>query len=144
MSRVRLTQIPTPSTPGTANTVEIFQDQADACVKSIDSSGVVRTMASHTGTATVNFGSFPGTTDATVVVTGQGGIVSTSIIQVQVALAATGEHSADEHLVDPPQVVAGLIVPGTGFTIYARARENFGPRTVPRVYGRWTITWTWE
>ena len=31
---------------------------------------------------------------------------------------ATADHSEDEHRIDPPRVVAGNVVAGTGFTIY--------------------------
>lgn len=73
----------------------------------------------NTGTATVNFGAFPGSSDATVVITGQAGILATSIVQAWIRPVATADHSADEHVIEHIKVVARDIVAGTGFTIHA-------------------------
>ena len=89
------------------------------------------------GTASVNFGAFPGATDASVVVTGQAGITAGSLVEAWILPAATADHSADEHWVEPPGVVAGAVVAGTGFTIYVTARNN-------RAYGLWNVAWVWN
>ena len=73
----------------------------------------------NTGTATVDFGAFPGSSHASVVVTGQAGIVAGSIVQAWVRPVATADHSADEHMLETLKVVASDIVAGTGFTINA-------------------------
>jgi len=108
------------------------------------------------GTATLNFGAFPGQTDATVAVTGQTGITGTSLVEAWIFPTAATDHSADEHWVDGPQVVvAGNIVAGTGFTIYASVKPQTDARgTVdsrrgnnndsPRAYGQWTVAWVWN
>jgi hypothetical protein len=102
------------------------------------------------GTSTLNFGAFPGATDATVVVTGQAGILATSLVEAWIFPAATADHTVDEHWVDPPEVFAGSVIAGTGFTIYGviKSRVDIGPqsRTVdyPRVYGSWTVAWVWN
>lgn len=70
------------------------------------------------GTATLDFGAFPGKSDASVAVTGQAGILSGSLVEAWILPAATADHSADEHLVETLKVVAGNISAGTGFTIY--------------------------
>jgi hypothetical protein len=114
------------------------------------------------GTATLDFGAYPGITDAEVAVTGQAGIVSGSLVEAWVRPVATGDHSVDEHMVDPPRVIAGNIVAATGFTIYGFAQGNDfafdikqGSQSVGmlaedsttqnwRAYGQWTIAWAWN
>jgi hypothetical protein len=70
------------------------------------------------GTTTLDFGAFPGKSDASVAVTGQASIVSGSLVEAWIRPEATADHSADEHMVETLRVVAGNIVAGTGFTIY--------------------------
>lgn len=89
------------------------------------------------GTATLDFGAFPGATDTTLAVTGQTGIASGSALEAYISPAATAEHSADEHWVEDLWVSAGNIVAGTGFTIYGRTGDN------TFLYGRWNIGWVW-
>lgn len=107
------------------------------------------------GTATLNFGAFPGVTDATVTITGQTGITGSSLVEAWIFPTATADHSADEHWVDPPEVFAGNVVAGTGFTIYGvvKKRAEIGPVVdsqrirnidMPTVYGQWTIGWVWN
>jgi hypothetical protein len=99
-----------------------------------------------TGTATVNFGGFPGSSDTTVLVTGQTGIVANSLVEAWLVPTATGDHSADEHVADGPRIMAGNIVPGTGFTIYAVAQDE-EPSPVgagPMPYGQWSVAWVWN
>jgi hypothetical protein len=73
----------------------------------------------NVGTATVDFGAFPGSSDATVAVTGQASIVAGSIVQAWIRPVATADHSADEHMLETIKVHASNIVAGTGFTINA-------------------------
>jgi hypothetical protein len=70
------------------------------------------------GTATLDFGAFPGKTDASIAVTGQAGIIAGSYLTAHIRPVATADHSADEHMLETFKVFAGNIVPGTGFTIY--------------------------
>jgi hypothetical protein len=101
-----------------------------------------------------------------VTVTGQTNIAADSQVEAWIRLEATSDHTADEHLVDPPIISAGNIVPGTGFTIYGVARDGvpvpnaflrnvsergfdtvipdqeYG-RTTPMPYGQWKISWAW-
>jgi len=142
-----------------------------ARVKALSGGGGGTTL--HTGVTTVTFGAFPGATDASVAVTGQTGILAGSTVQAWLAPVATADHTADEHLLDGPRVMAGLIVPGTGFTIYARMLDNppvdrddrlqamskyingatnipgaqmSAPTTnnTPLCYGLWTVAWAWS
>jgi hypothetical protein len=106
------------------------------------------------GTATLDFGAFPGKSDASVTVTGQTTIVAESLVEAWIRLEATADHTVDEHLVDPPVISAGNIVAGTGFTIYGVARDGISvPNSTspdhlqkiesPRPYGQWKIAWAW-
>ena len=71
-----------------------------------------------TGTASLDFGAFPGSSHTSVAVTGQAGILSGSFVEAWILPAATADHTADEHVVESLKVMAGNIVAGTGFTIY--------------------------
>ena len=73
----------------------------------------------NVGTATVDFGAFPGSSHASVVVTGQAGIVAGSVVQAWIRPVATADHSADEHMLETLKVHAADIVAGTGFTVNA-------------------------
>ena len=90
------------------------------------------------GTATIDFGAFPGASDASVAVTGQAAIVSGSLVEAWIRPEATADHTADEHMVETLKVFAADIVAGTGFTIYGfntnqinESLETFGGRTNP-------------
>lgn len=111
------------------------------------------------GTATLDFGAFPGAADASVTVTGQAAILSGSLIEAWILPADTTDHTAGEHIIDPPIVIAANIVAGTGFTIYGTAPNADGgdgigggvesgstnPRTSnPVCYGQWNIAWVWN
>lgn len=90
------------------------------------------------GTATLNFGAFPGASDTSVAVTGQAAIVAGSTIRVQLRPEATADHTADEYIVDGPEVLAGNIVAATGFTIYGITKDKL------RKYGSWSVAWSWS
>lgn len=89
------------------------------------------------GTATLDFGAYPGSADTSVAVTGQSTILAGSALEAYISPAATVEHSSDEHWVDPPHVAAGDIVAGTGFTIYGRTTGKHYK------YGRYNVGWVW-
>jgi hypothetical protein len=90
------------------------------------------------GTADLDFGVFPGATDASVAVTGQGAIVAGSLVEAWARLEATADHSVDEHRVEEFEIAAGNIVAGTGFTIYGITRSP------GRLYGVWKVAWVWN
>ncbi len=107
-----------------------------------------------TGTATIDFGAFPGKADATVAVTGQTSIATGSLVEAWIRPVATADHSIDEHVVEKIRLVARDIVAGTGFTIHAledspTSVERRGPRGEDigneghRLYGQWTVNWAW-
>lgn len=108
----------------------------------------------NVGQVDVDFGAFPGCSDASVVVTGQSGIGAGSTIQVCIAARATTEHSADECWLEPVKLGVGNIVAGTGFTVYAvnanqinepvgvlRGNTDGGRGT--RLYGKFAVNWNW-
>ena len=86
------------------------------------------------GTVEVDFGPFPGASDASVAVTGQATIVAGSVVMAQLRPFATTDHTADEHLVETIEVRAGNIIAGTGFTIYAVNKSQVN-EPVPFDYG---------
>ena len=90
----------------------------------------------NVGVATVDFGSFPGKSDTSLAITGQAAIALGSSVIAQVFPKATSDHSVDEHVVEELVVMAGNISAGTGFTIYARTRNE-------RLYGQWSVSWSW-
>lgn len=107
------------------------------------------------GTATLDFGAFPGKSDASVAITGQPGIIATSLVEAWIRPEATADHTADEHMVETLAVFAGNIVAGTGFTIYGfntsqlterppgdLSDENAGRGT--RLWGTWKVAWAWS
>jgi hypothetical protein len=96
---------------------------------------------SSSGVATLDFGAFPGKTDATVAVTGQTGIVAGSLVGAWIRPVATADHTADEHMVEALSVTARDIVAGTGFTVAGVSNTEFGQST--RIYGTWTVAWAW-
>lgn len=90
------------------------------------------------GTATLSFGTGAGTTEASVVVTGQTGILSNSHCEAHIEYDSTATHSADEHLMVKRDLAlaCGTIVVGTGFTIYASTGDW-------RLTGDFTVRWVW-
>lgn len=125
------------------------------------------------GTTTIDFGAFPGASDASVAVTGQGSILSGSLVEAWLYPVDTSDHLADEHMLETIKVVAGNVVAGVGFTIYAfntsqineplEETTPIGKRSVSklatsiyqyakpyvggqgtRIYGTWTVAWVWN
>jgi len=112
------------------------------------------------GSTTVDFGVHPGGSDTSVAITGQPSIVSGSLVEAWLYPVDTADHSADEHIMAKGflGVTAGLIVAGTGFTIYAIAHdqkfEAEADRTSDSLYGQrrdtqwlwglWTVAWAWN
>lgn len=122
-----------------------------------------------TGTAILDFGAFPGKSDASVAVIGQAAIVAGSLVEAWLRPVATADHSADEHMLETLKVFAANILAGTGFTIYGfntnqiheplegvgvagfrpAATSAYGYVAPSRggkgtlLYGQWTIAWAW-
>lgn len=92
-----------------------------------------------TGTGVIDFGAFPGGMDASLVVTGQGGILAGSLVEAWLFPGATPDHTSDEHWIEELRITVPVdsIVPGTGFTVRANATGQ------SRLYGKYNIGWAW-
>jgi hypothetical protein len=96
-------------------------------------------MASGTGTATIDFGSHPGTQEASIAVAGQASISATSKCEAWVmADDTTANHSALDHKYIPLFVsfTCGTPVAATGFTIYGRSTS--------KMTGKFALRWVWS
>lgn len=89
------------------------------------------------GVASLDFGAFPGKSDTSLAVTGQTSIITGSSVIAKIRPTATADHSVDEHWTEEIDISAGNIVAGTGFTIYAKARNK-------RLYGLYSVAWQWR
>jgi len=95
-------------------------------------------MANGTGTATLNFGAFPGSNEASVAVTGQATIAATSKAEAWVMADDTSSsHTASDHryFAALAGLTCGTPTAATGFTIHARSTE--------KLQGTWTVRWVW-
>lgn len=90
---------------------------------------------SASGTAIIDFGA--GALEASIAVTGQGGILSNSLVEAWPALTATANNPVDSAKEEEFQVSAGDIIAGTGFTVYARA-------LVGKAFGLYNMNWVWN
>lgn len=94
-----------------------------------------------TGRVLIDFGAFPGSSDTQLVINGQAAIVAGSVVNAWLTPSATVDHSPDEHLVETIEILAGNIVAGTGFTIYAANTSQLGST---RISGQWQVAWSWQ
>ncbi len=84
-------------------------------------------MANGTGTATIDFGAAPGANEASVAVTGQASILTTSKASAYLmADDSTSDHTASDHRYAAMLMglTCGTPTLATGFTIYARSPEK--------------------
>ena len=86
------------------------------------------------GQTIVNFGVFPGSTDASVTITDPN-VQATSYLEANLLAIATPDHSVDEHRIEAIHITAGNIVPSTSFTIYAQSQSN------AKLYGAYTVSY---
>lgn len=93
-------------------------------------------MANATGNATLNFGSAPGSSSTTVVVTGQASISSASNVEAfLMGTDSTATHNGYEHSMVPMTIRCQDLVAGTGFTITAFSEY--------RLTGTFKVRWVW-
>ncbi len=95
-------------------------------------------MATGQGTATIDFGAFPGSNEASVAVTGQGAISATSKAEAYLmGDDTTADHTANDHRYGSALIglTCGTPSAGAGFTIYARCLD--------RMQGTFKIRYVW-
>ena len=91
------------------------------------------------GTATIDFGAFPGSNDVNVAVTGQATILAGSKPSAYIGASdSVGGHTAADHRYIAAFMALTCADPtaGTGFTIYARSTE--------RLEGTYVVRWAWH
>ena len=96
-------------------------------------------MASGTGGLSINFGTAPGSNEASVVVTGITTISSTSKVTAFVmADDTTSDHTASDHKYFTllANLTCGTPTAGVGFTIYCRSTQ--------KLTGQWAIRFVWS
>ena len=95
-------------------------------------------MATAQGTATIDFGAFPGSNEASIAVTGQGSILATSKAEAYVMGGdTTSDHTADDHKYFAALVGLSCGTPSAGshFEIHARSTE--------KLMGTFALRWVW-
>ena len=93
-------------------------------------------MANATGSATIDFGT--GSNEASVSVTGQTAVLSTSKVDAFVmADDTTIDHTAQDHryFAALSGLTCGTPIAGTGFTIYATSTQ--------KLQGTYQVRWVW-
>lgn len=91
-----------------------------------------------TGIATIDFGTHPGSNEASVAVTGEATITATSKVEAWImADDTTSDHTANDHKYFAAFVALTCGTPsaGVGFTIYARSLE--------KLVGTFKVRWVW-
>lgn len=89
------------------------------------------------GITTINFGAFPGATDAFVDVATVGVVVTSRVEGWMHGNAATAEHSVDEHFVENTTVFGRYLSNGN-IRIHALTNDK------TRRYGNWNVGWVWN
>jgi hypothetical protein len=89
------------------------------------------------GTAVIDFGAFPGSNEASVVITGEGSIVDGSETDAWIVAKPTADHTLNDHAYAAAMigVTTGALVASTGFTIYGRCTE--------KMQGTFNLQWAW-
>lgn len=90
-----------------------------------------------TGSATIDFGTAPGGTEASVSVSGQTEILTTSHAEAFFMREASADHTAEDHSYAAIfcALTCGEPTAATGFTIYARSTEA--------LTGAFKVRWVW-
>lgn len=93
---------------------------------------------SAAGSATIDFGSWPGSNEASVTITGQSSITADARVEVRLAAEASGDHTAADAAYAALFIALTCSAPaeGEGFTIHARSSE--------KLTGTFTARWAWS
>lgn len=86
------------------------------------------------GTTTIDFGS--GTTDTSVFVSAPT-ITGSQLVEAWLFPATTASNTADNHWAEDLEVVAGNVVAGSGFTVYAKCNTL-------SAHGIYNIAWVFN
>jgi hypothetical protein len=91
------------------------------------------------GHGTVDFGAAPGTggTGVTLHVGSQGGILTSSDVEVWLRCEDSADHSADEHFIENIRVRAGKIIAADGFDVVPEC-------LLGTTWGVWNYSWVWN
>ncbi len=94
-------------------------------------------MAGATGAVEIDFGSGLGSNEASVAITGQSAILSTSYVESWMMAEASTEHTLGDQTYAQlfMSLTCGVPTDATGFTIYARSTE--------KLTGKFKIRWVW-
>jgi hypothetical protein len=90
------------------------------------------------GTFVLDFGAFPGSNEASVVITGQGALLADSETDAWISATDSGAHTANDaaYAAALVGVSTGALVAGTGFTVYGRSVE--------KMQGTFNGQWAWN
>lgn len=90
-----------------------------------------------TGSAVIDFGAYPGSNEASVVVSGQSSILATSSVEAWLMAEVQGTHTVNDATYASllTAIVCSVPTASTGFTIYARSVE--------KLQGQFKVRWVW-
>jgi len=105
------------------------------------------------GTATLDFGVFPGSSVTSVDVAAAG-LISTSAVEAWIRPVATADHTVEDHIIVPMRVVGQYLSDGN-IRIYGinandviPPQEDVSPATVrqnaPMLVGQYNVWWVWN
>ena len=94
-------------------------------------------MASGQGSATIDFGAWPGSNEAQVQITGLSGITLTAAAEAWPMAEASGAHTAADaaYAARFYSLTCGDVVAAQGFTIYARSEH--------KLIGSFAVRYVW-
>lgn len=93
-------------------------------------------MPSGVGATEIDFGAWPGSNEATVVVTGQTGISATTPVEAWLMAEATVDHTLQDATYAARFISVTAGAPsGTSFTVYARSEH--------KMQGKFAVRYVW-